>query len=172
MLDQLQFEQFQHDETYHREIARLRTQDRLRHLTLHFAKYSGNLAEAQARGDEAEVQRVVTDVFIIGMSTANVLNFRLGAPLAEAEAGRTEPVLPFGTLLAVCAGKMAAACEKLDHLEDYPFRPVLREGTIELVQAAILFAEARRWDLRLLVQMRLRPVKEKFIHHDRVRKDR
>ena len=39
---------------------------------------------------------------------------------------------------------MAAACEKLDHLEDYPFRPVLREGTIELVQAAILFAEARR----------------------------
>lgn len=171
-LDQLQFEQFEHDETYHREITRLPTQDRLRHMTLHFAKYSGNLAEAQARGDEAEVQRVVTDVLIIGMSTANVLNFRLGAAVAEALASGDGPEFPFAGTLAVQAGKMAAACEKLDHLEDFPFRPALRKGTIELVRAAILFAETRGWDLRLLVQMRLRPVKEKFIYHDRVRKDR
>lgn len=173
LLDQLQVEQFEHDETYHREIARLRTQDRLRHMTLHFAKYSGNLAEAQARGDEAEIQRVVTDVFIIGISTANVLNFRLGAAVAEAEAevGRAEGGPPFAAQLAIRAGRMAAACEKLDHLEDYPFRPVLREGTVELVRAAILFAEAQGWNLRHLVQLRLKPVKEKFIHHGRVRKD-
>src|SRR4051812_28952796 len=89
-LDELQFQQFEHDETYHREITRLRTQDRLRHMTLHFAKYSGNLVDALARGDEAEVQRVVTDVFIIGVSTSNVLNFKLGAAVAEAEAGEPE----------------------------------------------------------------------------------
>jgi hypothetical protein len=166
-LDQLQFEQFEHDETYHREITRLPLHQRLRHMTLHFAKYSGNLVEAQARGDHAQIQRVVTDVFIIGMSTANALNFTLGAAVAEREADRAGREFPFAATLAVYAGKMAAACEKLDHLEDFPYRPVLREGTLILVRAALLFAEAEGWDLRQLVRIRLKPVKEKFIHHGR-----
>jgi hypothetical protein len=42
-LRQLQVEQFSHDETYHREIARLPVQQRLTHMTLHFAKYVGRL---------------------------------------------------------------------------------------------------------------------------------
>jgi hypothetical protein len=136
-------------------------------MTLHFAKYSGNLAEAQARGDDSEIQRVVTDVFIIGMSTANALNFKLGPALAEAGTD-ADADLPFAAVLAVRAGRMAAACEKLDHLEDFPFRPVLREGTIALVRASIGFAEGQGWDLRQLVRLRLKPVKEKFIHHDRI----
>jgi hypothetical protein len=168
-LDRLQGEQFEHDEAYHREIARLPTQSRLRHMALHFAKYSGNFVEAQAACDEAAIQRIATDVFIIGLSTSNILNFRLSEELAQErpEAGEVTPS-SFGTSLAVHAGRMAAACEKLDHLEDFPFRPVLREATVELVRSAIAFANMRGWDLRNLVRVRLKPVKEKFIHHDRM----
>ena len=44
----LQLEQFEHDEKYHREIARLTTHHRLNHMALHFAKYTGQLADAGA----------------------------------------------------------------------------------------------------------------------------
>lgn len=167
-LDQLQLEQFEHDETYHREIARLPVQNRLRHMTLHFAKYSGNFAEAQAVDDEEAIQRIATDVFIIGLSTANILNFRLSEALAHEGKETGEIDRPsLATSLAIHAGRMAAACEKLDHLEDFPFRPAIRAATEKLVQAAIDFAEMRNWNLRHLVQIRLKPIKEKFIHHNR-----
>ena len=73
-LARLQWEQFEHDEKYHREIARLTVQDRLKHMALHFAKYSGGLA---AGPDEAELRRLVTDIFVIALSSANILNVRL-----------------------------------------------------------------------------------------------
>jgi hypothetical protein len=168
ILDQLQLEQFEHDETYHREIARLPTQNRLRHMALHFAKYSGNFVEARAARDEQAIQRVATDVFIIGLSAANTLNFRLSEVLVHEGAGIGDVgESSLADSLAIQAGRMAAACEKLDHLEDFPFRPVLREATVELVRSAIAFAELQSWDLRHLVRVRLKPVKEKFIHHDR-----
>lgn len=163
-LDQLQLEQFEHDEKYHREIARLPVQNRLTHMALHFAKYAGNLAEAG--DDQARVQRIVTDVFVIGVSSANILNLRLSEALA-ANAQPSRGLSEFAVALAVCAGRMAAACEKLDHLEDFPFRPVIRDAVVELVRAAILAAENRRWNLPLLVRTRLKGVKEKSIFHGR-----
>src|SRR5437868_13538203 len=71
----IQLDQFKHDETYHREIARLSTQDRLKHMALHFAKYAGNLAEPTS--DEIALKKAVTDTFIIAVSTANTLNVRV-----------------------------------------------------------------------------------------------
>lgn len=165
-LDELQLQQFKHDETYHREIARLSVQDRLRHMALHFAKYSGRFVEAEAAGDEALKQRIATDVFIIGVSTANILNIRL---VRELEAlGRPRAATEFASSLAIGAGKMAAACEKLDHLEDFPFRVVIRDAALRLVDAAIEFADGRGWNLRQLVQERLGTIKENFIHHGHV----
>lgn len=164
MLDKLQLEQFKHDEVYHREITRLPLQQRLRHMALHFAKYSGNLVEARVRGENVAIQRIATDVFIIGMSTANALNFRLAAELSEK--GESEFTLSqFATNLAVNAGRMAAACEKLDHVEEFPFRSEMRRATINLVASAAGFVAMERLDLVQLVRFRLKPVKEKFIYH-------
>jgi hypothetical protein len=169
LLEQLQLEQFQHDEKYHREIARLGTQDRLKHMALHFAKYVGNLASA-AGEEDGQIQRIVTDVFIIGTSTSNILNLRLAeaVPLLRTDSSSNGDLTTFAAALTINMGKMAAACEKLDHLEDFPFRSAIREAVLAMVEAAIEHAEARGWDLTALVRERLRGVKEKMIFHGRV----
>lgn len=168
VLDQLQLEQFQHDEKYHREIARLSTQDRLKHMALHFAKYVGNLASAGS--DEARVQRILTDVFIIGTSCANTLNLRLTEVLPPRTGCSTaeRDVSTFAAALTINMGKMAAACEKLDHLEDFPFRSAIREAVVAIITTAIDHAESWGWDLHALVGARLKGVKEKMIFHGRI----
>jgi hypothetical protein len=163
-LDALQLEQFKHDEMYHREIARLNIQDRLKHMALHFAKYAGNVAEAG--NDEGALKKAVTDTFIIAVSTANILNARLPDVLSS---GKIEvSSSSFGNALAIHAGRMAAACEKLDHLEDVAFRPVIRENALALLSAAMGEAERRGWTIADLVRARLAGVKQKMIFHGRL----
>jgi hypothetical protein len=162
-LEEIQLDQFKHDETYHREIARLSTQDRLKHMALHFAKYSGNLAEAGE--DHGAVQKALTDTFIIAVSTTNILNVRLSDALAEVSARMPES---FATILTTRAGRMAAACEKLDHLEDVAFRPIIRQCVMDLLRAAAAEAERHGWEIETLVRKRLAGVKQKMIFHGRV----
>lgn len=166
--DRLQLAQFQHDEMYHREIARLSTQDRLKHMALHFAKYVGNLAVAG--DDEAQRQRVIIDVFIIGTSCANTLNLNLtdAMPARAPAVASSAETSSYITILTINMGKMAASCEKLDHLEDFPFRTVIRDAVIAIVDATISYAESQRWDLQDLVKARLKGVKEKAIFHGRI----
>lgn len=160
----LQLEQFKHDEAYHREIARLSTQDRLKHMALHFAKYAGNLAEA---GDnETALKKAVIDTFIIAVSTANTLNVRL-SELVGSKASSVRST-SFPTLLAVYAGRMAAACEKMDHLEDVAFRPIIRDSVVGLIEAAADEADRRGWQIAELVRSRLAGVKQKMIFHGRI----
>jgi hypothetical protein len=102
-LDQLQLEQFKHDEAYHREIARLTTQDRLKHMALHFAKYAGSLAE---NSDEAAMRKAVTDTFVIALSTANILNVQLSNALEGGQISDKDD-LSFGRLLTIYAGQFA-----------------------------------------------------------------
>jgi hypothetical protein len=161
-LDQLQLEQFKHDETYHREIARLPVQNRLTHMTLHFAKYAGVLNEGC---DEARLRQITTDVFIIALSSANILNQKLSdfGDLQSSEPVQTHA--DFARLLSIAAGRMSAACEKLDHLEDFPFRPVIRDGAVACAKAALAFCAVNNWNIVKLVRERLNGVKAKYIFH-------
>src|SRR5437870_3927471 len=94
-LSALQLEQFRHDETYHREITRLTVHQRLNHMALHFAKYVGLIAsEAHQNSDEQRLNRAIIDGFIIGLSTANVLNLKLSDHLI----GNQGPFLDLRTL--------------------------------------------------------------------------
>ncbi len=165
-LDEVQLEQFQHDEMYHREIARLGAQDRFKHMALHFAKYVGNFVEAGEDG--ARQQRLLTDVFIIGTSCANMLNLKLADVVPKRGAAAVDDKSGFVFTLTVHMGRMAAACEKLDHLEDFPFRPVIRDAVVGIVGAAISHAEGQCWDLRELVRERLSGVKRKSMFHGRL----
>jgi len=169
LMDRIQIEQFRHDELYHREISRLPTQAKLKHMALHFAKYAGNLMES---GDDPTVfKRIVTDVFVIGTTTANSLNVRLSDELTDI-AGDTsfdaDSLAAMSTALAVNAGRMAAACEKLDHLEDYPFRPVIKAATVELLRASLNVCRTEGWVIQDLVAARLQPVKEKSIFYGKL----
>jgi len=162
-LDRLQWEQFQHDEMYHREIARLTVQDRLKHMALHFAKYAGSLAEAPH--DEA-VRRLVTDIVIIAVSSANVLNLRLSSH--SNSLGATQTSSNLATAVTIAAGRMAAACEKMDHLEAFPFRERISEAVLDLLSQAISYADTRGWDVPAMVVARLQPVKEKSIFYGKL----
>jgi hypothetical protein len=155
----LQIEQFDHDETFHREIARLSVQDRLRHMTLHFAKYVGRLLYA-----EDSDQQVIVDTFIIALSSANIL----GIHLSPSETAPSQSRQDFVARVGVAAGRMAAACEKLDHLEDFPFRQTLRDGVVDIAAAVMGYSVLHQLDLPKLVRKRLANVRGKAFSPDRV----
>lgn len=157
-LDRLQWQQFEHDEKYHREIARLTVQDRLKHMALHFAKYAGGLADSP---EDGAVRRLVTDIVVIAISSANILNLRLSDQHNALRSARKDSEL--ATAITIGAGRMAAACEKMDHLEAFPFRERISESVLELLSQALTYAEAKDWDVEGMVAARLQPVKEKSI---------
>ncbi len=162
-LDRLQWQQFEHDEKYHREIARLPVQDRLKHMALHFAKYAGNLAEEPQ--DEG-VKRLVTDIVVIAISSANILNLRLSDQHNALRSAGEET--GFATGITIAAGRMAAACEKMDHLEAFPFRERITASVLELLSRALSYAEVKGWEVENMVAARLQPVKEKQIFHGKL----
>jgi hypothetical protein len=153
-LQQLQAAQFKHDEVYHREIARLPVQRRLTHMTLHFAKYCGRLL-----AQEANEQQTIADIFAITLSSANILSLPL-AKLLDAEARRSHNS-SFVHDLGIATGKMSAACEKLDHLEDFPYRQVLRESVSDIAHATMNYCGTKNWDLKGMVTTRLESVRGK-----------
>ncbi|RYG98845.1 MAG: hypothetical protein EON58_05900 [Alphaproteobacteria bacterium] len=111
------------------------------------------------------MRRLVADVFIIGVSTANSLNLRLYDLLTVEGPSEDTDSQAFGRLLTIQAGRMAAACEKLDHLESFSYRQTIQDATISMVGAALSVAMARNWGIEDLVRGRLQPVKEKSIFH-------
>jgi hypothetical protein len=151
-LQALQAEQFDHDEKYHREIARLSVQDRLRHMTLHFSKYVGRLLEDE-KGDE----QIIVDTFIIALSSANILGLHLSPNLPAQSLARQD----FISHVGIAAGRMSAACEKLDHLEDFPFRQTLRDGVVAIAVAVMHYSAKQKLDLPKLVRTRLTSVRDK-----------
>ncbi|MEP7348503.1 MAG: hypothetical protein ABI668_00975 [Sphingorhabdus sp.] len=157
VLDLLQWEQFEHDEKYHREIARLTVQDRLKHMALHFAKYAGELF---AEPSEDKFRRLVTDTLIIGISAANTLNIRLADAVGQTDVGNPSD---FDRQLVVAAGRMATACEKLDHLEDFPFRPHISAEVLKIINSSIAVFMDKQWDVTTSIKDRLAPVKAKSI---------
>jgi hypothetical protein len=162
VFDRLQWEQFEHDEKYHREIARLTVQDRLKHMALHFAKYAG---EIFAGPSDDKFRRLVTDTLIIGISAANTLNIRLADIVGQTDA---DNVSDFARQLVIAAGRMATACEKLDHLEDFPFRPHIAGEVVKIIDAALAVFMEKGWDVPRTINDRLAPVKAKSIFYGKL----
>ena len=160
-LRQLQAQQFQHDETYHREIARLPVQRRLTHMTLHFAKYCGRLADSNVNE-----QLTVVDIFVIALSSANILGFVLAEPGRTGKQRVSRKV--FERDLTIAMGRMSAACEKLDHLEDFPFRSVLRDSVKDIAKVTMAYAENRGWNLKTMVMARLEGVRSRAFLPDQM----
>lgn len=159
----VQLAQFRHDETYHREISRLTIHDRLKHMVLHFAKYAGRLLAAH---DDQNFQQTTVDTFVIAVSCANILNLPVEKRLPSRELspeGRDQ----FARELAITAGKMAAACEKMDHLEDFPFRQILVEETLGLLSVLTALFQSEGRDPVAEMHARLANIKEKSIFHGR-----
>ena len=162
-LTELQFEQQRHDELAHRDILCLPVQDRIKHMVLHFAKYSGHFAELYESHDENKFTSTLIDTFIICLASANTLNIKLAPRLQQLsvkercsfldqEQGTlTTSALSAGLfpLLAQITGTMAKACESLDHLEEFDFRGTLERGVISITSLTIVIAQTAGLDLPL-----------------------
>jgi len=56
---ELQLEQLRHDEKYHKEICSLSVKNRINHMVLHFAKYSGRIGRrSNRRADGGDVEKI------------------------------------------------------------------------------------------------------------------
>jgi len=135
----------------------------MKHMALHFAKYAGRLIDAP---DETDFKRTAVDTLVIAVSSSNVLNISL-SDLDFPELvlnGRDD----FVQRLVVGAGRMAAACEKMDHLEDFPFRRVLVEETVKLVQLTYTLFVTEGWEPTAEMHARLLSIKKKSMFHEQV----
>jgi hypothetical protein len=169
----LQREQFEHDERFHREITRLNIAARIKHMALHFCKYTGQLATVLQDPENAVLRsRTITDSFIISLCSANTLNFGLsehvapdfggGVTLRDLGLHLARHLYPTAKLddvwlmsaHAIHAAKMAAACEKIDHLEAFPFRDELQKAVLRLSQIALIAAVVNNLDLLSAVRER------------------
>jgi hypothetical protein len=174
----LQREQFEHDELFHREIVRLDIAVRLKHMALHFCKYTGQLAEVVHNPENAALRsRTITDSFIISLCSANTLNFNLsehvapnfgcGATPRDLGLHLARQLYPAAKLddawlmsvHAIYTAKMAAACEKIDHLEAFPFRDELQKAVLRLSQIALIAAVANNLDLASAIRERRRDIR-------------
>lgn len=176
---ELQWRQLNHDELYHREIARLSVGDRMKHMTLHLAKYLGHIAEADAAGTCVDPQHLV-DVYIICLSAANVVNLDLASNF-KSQSGEARTVLELGKELngdrsagipnitgfardlAIGVGRLAKACESLDHVETFAFRESMQRGILSIFSLVVAECAHRDLDLEAMTIARQDRVRARHI---------
>lgn len=148
----LQKLQQRHDEMAHRDILNFDLYTRLKHMVLHFYKYSGKVEAARVAGDLGALRHALLDTFIICMASANALNLSLGESIqVSAESNDVDSLahvlakeIRAGDLytealreLVITGGKMAKVIESADHMEDGNPRAEMR-ALVPKLTAAIL----------------------------------
>ena len=178
LLMAIQKQQLEHDEFYHREIARLPMPHRLQHMALHISKYFARIVHGEM---EPELKnRTWTDTFIISVSMCNILNRKLvdlwgleDASLKADEVGgwindmfessatSDHRIRHFAKLCEATSN----ASEKMDHIEEFPYRTVLGQSAGQLAGMAAI--EIQKFgELFEVVTSRLDGVKAKNIFHE------
>ena len=181
----IQVAQWKHDERYHRDITILPVQVRLKHMALHMSKYAGQIAAAVRQENSILLKRSLVDIFIIGVAAANTLGLRLSKILSAEEVcigqhlselaqyltaaqpqGESDTDLVFR--VAESAGRLAKACESLDHLEPYPYRETIQFCIAELISISLTASHQRGMDLDAEATERLRRVEEKHLFYSEI----
>ena len=176
---ELQWSQLKHDEAYHKDVVILPLAERIKHMALHNAKYTGHFIDAIDSGDAARLSKTLTDAFIIALASANTLNQDLGSDLAaigEAEllkaAGeQLADVLPrnasirsgsFGSSLGTQASSPKSV-KSWDHLEPLPFREGMKASNLALLQIVLADCAGRAIDIAVAYKSRIRIVETRSI---------
>lgn len=130
IMTELQTLQFNHDIKAHRDLLNFDIYSKIKHMTLHFAKYAGKIQSAIIQKNRNIIKRSILDTFIICMATANALNKNLGDFLEKANTETYESIddyfrkiedkksiEDFLICLVINTGKLAKAIESTDHME-------------------------------------------------------
>lgn len=180
-LMKFQIEQLRHDELAHKDILCLPVQTRIKHMVLHFAKYVGKLVEARQLESHDLLASTLVDTWVIVLASANMLNIRLSEKLnpedipyqnlqsiGQAFAGSQfiSSKDPFDLALfelGKSTGRMAKACESLDHMEKFPFREAVEQGVLEIARLTLAISATLGINLYHLVSLRWKEVERKSI---------
>ena len=175
----LQWGQLKHDEAYHKDVVILPLAERIKHMALHNAKYTGHFLDAIEACDDARLAKTLTDAFIIALASANTLNQDLGQDLTEISdtlslqsagdriarsLGRdgSDP-LWIVRQFARHTGQLAKICESWDHLEPVPFREGMKSCNLALLQAVLADSAGRAIDLAAAYHARIRVIETRSI---------
>ena len=170
-LASLQWEQQEHDDIAHRDILALSVQDRVKHMVLHFAKYSGHLAALTETRSTDKLISTLVDTFIICLACANALQFKLGelvnnSSVALVDLGPSNNPVDVGSKmllrLAPATGSMAKACESLDHFERVDYHVILESGLVQVTSQCLAAANKLNLDLFAHSRARWRAVERKW----------
>lgn len=181
----LQIAQLKHDELFHKEITRLNIHQRLNHMALHFAKYSGKICDCILNNpNQQNLKRVIVDSFVISVTCANILNSRMSDRLILPNEQKFSSLDELGNNLIkrlgidvhdplwlikafpVVAGEFAKACESVDHLESFRYRESMTDSVIRICSLMLVAASQFKIDLASEVSSRLNEVKKKSIFFD------
>lgn len=154
-LRDLQASQLEHDRRAHKQVLCWPFQRRVTHFSLHFAKYQATLLTTDPVRDSGIRRRVLTDSFIIAMAAANTLDLEL--PSSNVEALNSHDLL---ISYVVATGKMAKACEAMDHGEPFDFRDALEISVAALASLTRALARLERIDLVASTRERWSEVEE------------
>jgi hypothetical protein len=155
----LQMNQHEHDKIYHYDILHLSTKDRAKHLVLHFVKYLASLENAES---EIVTKKNITDFMICILSMANLLNVNLS---------EIDTQLIESSMLAMI-GKMAKACEALDHIEPFPSHEVLIAELKNLYCYLLKMCHSNNLDLHKSIVNRWNDIEQKSIFNSHLETNR
>lgn len=183
----LQKDQLYHDELFHRDIAQLSAHHRINHMALHFTKYVGNICDVILNNkDQSLLRKNIIDAFVISVSSANILNIRVSDALLATIPVECDTFPELADELVkhlnidtkdplwlvkhypVAVGRLAKACEAVDHLEPFRFRESISEQVIKIQALMIVAADQLNIDLSVEVPLRLEGVKKKSIFFDHI----
>lgn len=187
-LFELQLEQLKHDEVYHKDICLLNVHHRINHMALHFAKYTGQLVEISSSENSPSrdefLNQTITDTFVISLILGNILNkkisesikeinienfdslLELGTSLSEAKLNDENHLIQFLHSLAIGNGKIARACEKLDHMEGFPFREEVYTGLTEIFKSTLTIASQINLDLSKTIRERWIEIEKRSVFYE------
>jgi hypothetical protein len=154
-----------HDDAYHRDIASMAPATRMKHFALHMAKYAAYLVDAEDRGDPALAQRALVDAFAIVLAIGNTLGQDLSRDVAghnvdvsgDSKGGRTTVWRAF----VKETGALAKACESLDHIEDLPFKVLMKQANTALAAVILHGISQQGIDIVPAYKTRLRDVEKR-----------
>lgn len=161
----LQMYQNNHDKIYHTDIDVLPMSSKMKHYTLHMCKYASYLLTAEIEDDHGLRQRALVDTFVISLAIANTLNQNLTKAMHDFADPNCVPWPKFPVLV----GRLAKACEALDHLEDFPFRTTMLETNVKIMAMATWMLCHLGMDVETLYKTRIQEVEQRHTPFNQMR---
>jgi len=153
-LKELEWKQLQHDKLYHSDIWCLDVQTRLKHMVLHIAKYSSKVQLVFLGDlDDAKFQEVILDIFIISLSSINIINKDVNDALGVFDEDGIDHLYTrtfselfdedsfdknFQVLVNKSVSLLCKAIEATDHFEAFHSRSVIVEEFCKLLKVSFV----------------------------------